>query len=232
MLQKTKLLLPVTAVFIAVELVLGVLLQIARGGTFALYAYPAIVLACLYGALLADRTPSYAWTQLALVCTVCADYFLVWSRDMKQLPAMIFFSITQLSYFARLYWEEMDAKRKKYHLICRVVLSAVAIGVTLVVLGDGADALALVSMFYYANLILNIVFAFVHFRRCPLLAIGLLLFACCDTVIGLGLLDGYLSIPASSILYRILSPGFNLAWAFYLPSQVMLSMSLIEKGKE
>lgn len=229
MLQKTKLLVPITSVFIAVEIALGVLLQTATGGTFAPYAYPAIILACMYCVLYAEKSVSYAATQIALVCTVCADYFLVWSKDMKQLPAMIFFSITQLAYFARLYWEETDASRKKGHLICRVALSAVAIGLTLGVLGAEADALALVSMFYYANLLLNIVYAFVHFRRCPLLAIGLLLFACCDTVIGLGLLDNYLAIPANSILYRIISPGFNLAWAFYLPSQVMLSMSLIRR---
>lgn len=229
MLQKTKLLVPITAVFIAVEIALGVLLQTATGGTFALYAYPSIVLACLYCVLFAEKSVSYGATQLALACTVCADYFLVWSEDMKQLPAMIFFSITQLAYFARLYWEETDASRKRWHILCRLAFSAVAIGVTIAVLGAKTDALAVVSMFYYANLILNIVFAFLHFPKCPLLAIGLLLFACCDTVIGLGLLDNYLSIPENSILYRIISPGFNLAWAFYLPSQVMLSMSLIKR---
>jgi hypothetical protein len=60
-----------------------------------------------------------------------------------------------------------------------------------------------------------------------LLALGLLLFACCDTLIGLALLDGYIAVPQSSILHQIAYPGFDLVWACYMPSQVLLVLSLL-----
>ena len=94
-------------------------------------------------------------------------------------------------------------------------------------LGEKCDAVALVSMFYYANLILNAVFACISFGKNPLLAIGLVLFILCDTVIGLSLIDPYLTLPESSPIYAIIHPGFDLAWAFYLPSQALLAISLL-----
>ena len=55
------------------------------------------------------------------------------------------------------------------------------------------------------------------------------LFLLCDTVIGLSFLDGYLAVDKTSLIYRIIHPGFDLAWAFYLPSQMLLSISLLPK---
>ena len=60
-----------------------------------------------------------------------------------------------------------------------------------------------------------------------LLAIGLVLFLCCDTVIGLNMAKTYLPIPSDALLYRVINPGFDLAWACYLPSQVLITLSLL-----
>ena len=95
------------------------------------------------------------------------------------------------------------------------------------VLQASTDALALVSMVYYVNLILNLLFSFLQFRKQPLLSVGFLLFLLCDTVIGLNMLDAYLPISRESLLYAVIDPGFNLAWAFYLPSQTLLAISLL-----
>ena len=65
------------------------------------------------------------------------------------------------------------------------------------------------------------------FSKNPLLAIGLVLFILCDTVIGLSLIDTYLPVAKDSLMYRIIFPGFDLAWAFYLPSQALLAVSLL-----
>ena len=73
----------------------------------------------------------------------------------------------------------------------------------------------------------NVVFAFLSFSQNPLLAIGLVLFALCDTVIGLDLLDAYLPAFRDSAINKLLHPGFNLAWMFYLPSQALLAISLL-----
>ena len=142
---------------------------------------------------------------------------------------MIFFSVTQICYFLRLYFEDTDGKRKKWHLVCRIFLSLAAITLTLAVLGKNSDAVAVVSMFYYANLILNTVFAFIGFKKNPLFAIGLLLFILCDTVVGLSMIDGYLPVSQDSLIYKMTHPGFNLAWVFYVPSQTLLSISLLPK---
>lgn len=72
-------------------------------------------------------------------------------------------------------------------------------------------------------------FAFFSYRRAPLLAWGLLLFLCCDTVVGLQVLRSYLAVPAPIV--SLLSPGFDLVWAFYTPSQALLALSATQKAK-
>ena len=142
---------------------------------------------------------------------------------------MIFFSGTQICYFLRLYTYDENKTRKIFHILARIAASAIAIVATLTVLGSAADAVAIVSMFYYANLITNIVFAFVEFKKNSIFAIGLLLFAMCDALIGFAFIDDYITVSPDSVIYKIIHPGFDLAWAFYLPSQALLSISLLPK---
>ena len=217
--------------FVAVEVTLGVLLQTIGGRAGDALRISAVVLCCLFCGLLFDRSADYMLTQMALICTVCADYFLVWSQPRVQLPAMIFFLAVQLAYFARLFLSDDSARRKRWQIVSRGTLSAAVLIVTAVVLKQRTDALALISMLYYANLMSNVVFAFADFRKHALLSIGLLLFLFCDTVIGLSMLDGYLAIPQDALVYRFIHPGFDLAWACYLPSQVLITQSLLDKRK-
>ena len=119
--------------------------------------------------------------------------------------------------------------RRTVHLIARVALSVVALILTLAVLGEATDAVALVSVFYYANLILNLIFAFLNFKAQYLMAVGFLLFLLCDTVIGFSFLENYLALSPDSWVHSIFSVGFDLAWAFYAPSQVLLALSLLPK---
>ena len=101
------------------------------------------------------------------------------------------------------------------------------------VLGENTDALALVSMFYYANLILNIVFAFFNFKKSWVLIFGLICFLICDTFIGVSNMVAYINLENNPFLYTLLNPGFNAAWAFYVPSQTLLAISLLpEKTKK
>ena len=227
MITNRKILLPSVISFLLVECIFGYVLQVAEGRAANVMMYLSVVLACLFCILFVDRSWTYFATQLALICTVCADYFLVWSEELQQLPAMLFFSVTQLAYFARLYVTDENVRRRAWHLWSRIAACLVAIAATLIVLGDRADALAFVSMFYYANLLCNVVFAFLSFHQNSIFAIGLILFALCDTVIGLDLLDGYLPAFRDSLVNKLLHPGFNLAWVFYLPSQALLAISLL-----
>jgi hypothetical protein len=215
------------AAFFAAEAVLGFLLQTADAYADH-YRYAAVLLACLFCVTFASRSPAYFLTQAALLCTVGADWFLVMSEPREQLPAMIFFLGTQLSYFLRLYFEDTSRVRRQVHLCVRVGVSAFALLLTWAVLGERCDALALVSVLYYAHLILNLTFAFLQ-TGVSFFSMGLLFFLLCDTVVGLSCIDPYLPIPADSPLRRLLSPGFDLVWAFYVPSQALLSASLLRE---
>ena len=215
--------------FCVVETAMGILLQTTNGNGPMLFSYAAVVLACLFCICFAECSISYLFTQIALIFTLFADWFLVVRGAREQFPAMVFFSIVQLCYFARLYADDPSLKRRRVHSVVRATASVIAILLTCIVLGADADAVALVSMFYYANLLINFVFAFSMFKREYLLAIGLLLFILCDTVIGFSFLGDYLAVSQESFVYRISHLDLNLAWVFYLPSQVLLSISLLPR---
>ena len=219
--------LAVILAFCFAELTLGVLVQVTVGNTLIWVSYATVLLACAFVALCFEPTPRWALTQAALLCTVCADYFLVLRGAEQQFLAMLFFSITQLAYAARLFVEDKKPTRRIVHLAARVGFSLLIIAVTLAVLGGGADRVALISMFYFANLTLNVVFAFLQGKKMRLFAIGLALFLCCDVFIGLSLIEGWLPLTKGGILYALAHPGFNAAWVFYVPSQALLSLSLL-----
>ena len=225
----TKLLLLLSVIFFLSECVFGYYAQTLGGREWSVVAYISIVLACLFCALFAERSCEYLFTQLALVCTVCADFFLVYCDDGDKLAAMIFFSGTQIFYFLRLLFKTQRGAFRTVHIATRIAASLLAVLVTLLVLGEGADALSVVSIFYYAHLILNLVFAFITKGETPLFAIGLLLFLGCDTFVGFAMLDGYLPIAEGSLIDRLNSIPLNMAWIFYTPSQTLLALSLLPK---
>ena len=161
--------------FVTVEIALGVLLQTCGTDLYILYSYLSVIFACLFFGLFLERSRTYLFTQLALICTVGADYFLVWSNPQIKVPAMLFFLAAQILYGARLYCDDACIPRKRWNLWSRAALSAVALTVAVIVLGENTDALSLISVVYYVNLVLNLVFAFAQFSKQYLLAIGFLL---------------------------------------------------------
>lgn len=227
--KNKKVLLSLTAVFVIIEAMCGYLIFSGSAFQVRFFSFLSIIFACAFCSIFIERSKDYAFTQIALICTVIADYFLVWCVPQIKLPAMCFFLITQISYTVRIYFSFSNNKIKTVQTILHSVFSPVIALITFIVLGDNTDALSIVSMIYYVTLALNIVFAFLQFKKNYLLAIGLLLFICCDTVIGLDMLKSYLPISPDALIYKIIYPGFNLAWAFYLPSQVIIATSLLPK---
>lgn len=229
MLNRTKFKLPTAISFLVCELVLGILVQTTHGKVNMVISYACVVLACLFMLLFFERNISYYLTQLGLICTVMADLFLVVLSPIKQLPAMIFFLVTQICYFLRLYLNEESTKKRRVHLIVRISAVLFAIVITIAVLRDKTDPLSLVSLFYYANLIVNIIVAFTQLKSQILLAIGLLLFLLCDTLIGLDVMaSSYIPVSEGSFIHLLLNVDFNLAWIFYVPSQALIGISLLK----
>ena len=217
----------ISSVFIALEIILGILIQFTHNNLHVALCYSSVVIACLF-LLLFTSKKNYLPTQLGLVFTVFADLFLVVIEPMLQIPAMICFSITQICYFIRIYLNQKIKKEKLIHLIVRLVSSILIIVITFMVLKENTDFLSIISTFYYINLVINIIFAFRQTKSSVLFPIGLLFFACCDLQIGLNILNSsYINIENNIILNFIANPPFNIAWLFYVPSQTLIALSII-----
>lgn len=208
------------ALFLVAEAVLYYLLLTTDGTMQVVSMFLAVVLCFLFAGLNTRR--SNALRTVALGFTVCADWCLVVCSPIRQLAGMLFFLCTQTLYAVYLF---SKGKHKSF-IWLRVLLIAAVEATAYFVLGNKLDPLAAVSVCYYALLVVNILDAFSQRKRDILFPIALVLFLLCDTVVGLQAAAGvYLPISEGSWLYRLLHPGFNLAWVFYLPSQVLIAMS-------
>lgn len=211
-----------TLLFLLAEGILYYFILTAGGDLLRFTSFFAIVL-CFAFALIQGNKSS-ALIQWALACTVGADFFLVLRPTDERVWGMVCFLAAQLMYAV---WLHRRTKSNPLALT-RILLTVLAEAVALTVLGSRLDTLAVLSMAYYANLIMNIAESFTNYPNNKLFSIGLLLFILCDTVIGLQVAaSGYLTIPPDSLLHRIIFMDFNLSWFFYLPSQVLISLSTL-----
>ena len=219
--------------FVLAEVTLGVLVHTLRGAAVARVSYAAVVLAFAFCLLFMERSTDYLLTQAALLTTCAADWILVLHPDRSYLVAMCFFSAAQLLYGARMTWLTVGRLRS-VGLWLRLALTLAAWLTAYLVAGSTVDALALVSLFYFANLIVNALLAFLTHTACGTLAAGFLLFLLCDIFVGFGMLGEYIPLPSSGPLAFMASPPINMAWVFYVPSQTLLALSLLPRrlGKE
>lgn len=214
------------ASFLAIECVLYYFVLTSGGDTFTITAYSGIILCFLFALLWGGKSNSLIVAGLA--CTVGADFCLVVCSPIQQLWGMVFFLGAQTLYAIKLHFEE----KSRLLLWIRLALIAVIEIVAIVILQKNLDALAVVSVCYYANLIMNIVAAFSQWNKTKLLPIAFLLFILCDTVIGLQVAAAaYLPIAEGSVLHNLIFMDFNLSWFFYLPSQVLIALSSLQKEK-
>ena len=208
--------------FLAVELLLYGLILTTGGKLLVWSEFISIILCFLY-ALLSFKDQMMIG---GLAFTMCADFCLVMSQPIQQLWGMVFFLIAQTFYSMLLHSQRLPKGLLTIRLILIVAVEIVAV----LILGEKTDPLALVSMCYYVNLVMNMVCAFARFKHNRLLAFGFVLFILCDTVIGLQVAaGGYLTIPEGSVVHNIIFSGFHLSWFFYLPSQVLLALSAGKK---
>ena len=212
--------------FILIELILCLLVQTTSTLTNIVVSYSAIIIAFIYCLSNFNLNKAYILTLIGLLGTVFADFFLVVLEPRNQILAMIFFNVTQICYFIRLYLNHDTTKEKQNHLIIRSITILISVTATILVLKNNTDLLSIISLIYYANLIINTVYAFKQFKISKVFAVGLLCFCLCDLFIGFSILDqSYITIQENSLLYFLCHPGFNIAWLFYIPSQTFISLS-------
>ena len=213
--------------FALTQAVLGWGVQVTSGRINAWVCYSVIILSFLFS--LASLLPVFGRGDIlitaGLAFTLLADWCLVIEDPIRPLLAMVFFNGTQLCYAGAVYRRQGGRVEKMTHIWLRVGLSATVVAVVFAILGKGADALSVISMIYYVNLLLNCLFSFLQGRRGVLLGIGFLLFALCDVFVGLGNLDMYFNIAEGSLVWQLIHTPLNMAWIFYVPSQTIIAIS-------
>lgn len=221
--KQKKYLIPAILCFVVWELAVVYLMY---NVAFSLFSYICILSSCLFCVVVSDGSRSWLFTQLGLLGTVGADFFLVLIPDQRRVPGMIFFCAAQLAYFARIYSEDHHPLRKRVHLILRISAAAIVLAVTPIVLGSRVDAVAMLSMFYYANLLCNVLFSFLNFRQSWLFALALLAFILSDTLLGFQSLSDYFLIPRGSFIYYVLFFGRRFFYPLYVISQISIPISV------
>ena len=164
----------------------------------------------------------------SMLCTLGADYFLVAISEIKRMEGMIFFLGTQFFLCLHILASDYDKRSRRIHLSVRSATSLLLVAITLIVLGKNADALAIVSIIYYANLLTSMIFA-PKIKGGKLLCIGLALFALCDINVGLAVLNDLYAggFPEGSFLHNLIYSGVDLVWIFYLPSQTIIPLTIL-----
>lgn len=216
------------ALFIVAEAVLFPLIQLTPADVSAKASYLSIVLVALFAVFFTGSEKKAHLVRLGLGFTLVADYFLVLADD-AELEGVVAFIFVQTVYCIYLILNEKRQRVRTLNLISRTFLSVALTGITFIVLGQDTDALSVVSVIYYANLVVNVLFAFLLGKEERIFAIGLTLFAMCDLCIGLEVLtSSYLDSSTLSFFY---GANLNLPWVFYQPSQVLIALYLLLKNR-
>ena len=215
-------------VFVAIELLLYFIILFFDVKHLEIYCYLTIVMAFIFSLFYLNEGRYNFICMIAFIFTLVADFFLVVSGKVEYKGlAMTSFLFAQVMYATYIYLQIEEKKKFVIGITLRVTLTVIGILATFLVLKEGCDYLAVVSIIYFTNLICNIIDTIINIKKLYLLLIALVLFMLCDVVTGLSVADGlYFTIPASSILSKIIYLPFNLIWFFYVPSQVLIALNL------
>lgn len=190
--------------------------------------------------------------RLALLCTFIADCFLLYTRS--YIVGLIFFIGVQLFYLLRIYrWRYHHSKSKEnkppiyLYLIRNILITLIIIMILLPLVKINIKPASLIQMnslkninqplaiiialalFYFISLILNLIDSVIVARRrqtiqAKVFSLGLLLFVLCDINVGISNLFKMFEI-SSPICIRIRTLSTIGMWFFYLPSQLLISIS-------
>ncbi|MGN1103418.1 MAG: lysoplasmalogenase family protein [Candidatus Coproplasma sp.] len=217
--------------FIAIEAVIYVIFNVYAALDFPdpIYLKYAGVLLCL-AVLVAvmffpQATKDNAVMLAALFFTAVSDLFIL-VLDKYYEIGLATFIIVQSLYLYRLYAERLN---KIFITLAARIAVTVALIVTFAVLGM-LNLLVAECAIYITMLVCNVVDAFIICRKSInnlLFAIGLLLFLGCDICVGLHNFSSVLNVALPIWLVEFVAVAI---WAFYLPSQVLITLSVNRGG--
>lgn len=182
------------------------------------------VLLCFGFSLIFAKTPDRILAASALGLTVIADAFLL-LLDRHYLAGILCFLGVQILYYIRLL--SAGGFSLLPFLPVRFLLSGCIFPVLAVL--HIWDSLSAAAAFYFLQLLLNAAESLFlrHISlQYTLFSAGLLFFVCCDLCVGLTNLSSLavLSVPESLLSFAQIG-----MWLFYLPSQVMITLSIYPK---
>ncbi len=225
--QRNKLLSVTNLAFIALEMLYWFLI-LFKAPNVNQICFLSIVTAFCYSLTGFSVKKKSFLIPLGLLFTCSADFCLVICNPPQTLLSLVFFSFVQIFYAIQIIKDLSKSGKKisvKGIILARVLVSVIFTVAPVIVLGSSADLVSVITLFYFSNLIMNLVCCFFDVKRNLSLIIGLICFICCDILVGLGYADGvYFTIPKESLIYSILHSGVNLIWLFYIPSQTIISL--------
>ncbi|MBQ6146470.1 MAG: hypothetical protein IJI82_05510, partial [Clostridia bacterium] len=151
-----------------------------------------------------------------------ADLFLVALKEEQWLPGMAIFCLAQLFWAARLFLLEEGRRRLVHGLV--LAGTAGTLLVVAVIVARGADTLLLLCAVYASLLLTTVLFCWLSPRNL-LFTLGMTLFLGCDLFVAVNNAALYLDLEAFPLLKTLHDIPFNMMWAFYGPSQMLLALS-------
>lgn len=191
--------------------------------------YVGIVMCFLYSFFTFSKRVEICrvFLPIAFIFTLISDYFLLIRGTEYNLfiYGICSFIVTQTIYFLMINYIRKDKTYFILSLILRAIISLILYFVVILILKY--DLTSTLAGIYFAQLFFNLIdslFLIKVSKKYLILSIGLLLFMGCDICVGLN----NLTIPDEYGLDIV----NKLMWAFYLPSQTLISLTnLVIKDK-
>lgn len=217
----------VISVFILLEIALYLSFLFIDKGIFATriesstlkYAGISLCLAFSLYCLIRKRKMLNCFIPIALVFTLISDYFLLFNTNQNlYVYGLITFIITQLIYFAFILYLRKSKLELLINLLVRFLLTIAVLVVAFYL--NYSDVLTILALVYFVELLSNFLYSTLLMKfdkKYLIFSLGLLLFIGCDINVGLNNVHLFEGIDYSLVNF--------LMWVFYLPSQVLLSLT-------
>lgn len=217
----------VISVFILLEIALYLSFLFIDKGIFvtriesSILKYVSISLCLAFSlyCLIRKRKMANCFIPIALVFTLISDYFLLFNTNQNlYVYGLITFIITQLIYFAFILYLRKSKLELLINLLVRFLLTIAALVVAFYL--NYSDVLTILALVYFVELLSNFLYSTFLIKldkEYLIFLLGLLLFIGCDINVGLNNVHLFEGIDYSLVNF--------LMWVFYLPSQVLLSLT-------
>ena len=175
------------------------------------------ILLCFLWSLGSARNLDGKLTCAALAFTLLADLFLLVLNRWYG-AGVAFFCVVQLLYLTRIH------RAGRRPLALRLLLRA-GLAALLLIAGAALGALnglTVLTLIYFSQLVSNFLAGLSLGRRGMVFTLGLLLFMGCDLCVGLNNLSS--ALPQAAVLTLLPFARVGM-WLFYLPSQVLITLS-------